>query len=214
LTAIESAIRPGATESSLAAACRDYMDERGATDYWWHGVPALVLSGARLRLSVEGDVYRPSDAPLGTDDMVTIDLSPEVNGYWGDAARSYFLKDGVLVSAKEAGAEQAEGVAVEAALHQRLLEVAYPEMTFRQLHAEIDAKLRELGFENLDFLNNYGHSIERDIDSRIFTDPRCTRRLDSVALFTFEPHIARPGSRYAFKYEEIYRFEAGRLRAL
>jgi methionyl aminopeptidase len=214
LVAIADFIRPGATAESLLAVCRRLMDERGATGYWWHGVPALILTGSRLRDSMEGHAFKASDAPIGSDDMVTIDLSPEIDGYWGDAARSFFLRDGVRVTAEQAGPEQAEGMAAETALHSNLLEIASPEMTFRDLHAAADAEVRSLGFENLDFLANYGHSIGRDLHARAFIDSRCTLRLDSVPLFTFEPHISRAGSSLAFKYEEIYRFHAGRLRQL
>jgi Xaa-Pro aminopeptidase len=146
--------------------------------------------------------------------MLTIDLSPEIEGYWGDAARTFFLVDGKIATAQQAGREQAEGVAAESALHTHLLKYALPSMTFRDLHAEMDARVRDLGFENLDFLGNYGHSICRDPHRRSFMDARCAERLDSVPLFTFEPHIARPGSDLAFKYEEIYRFADDRLQLL
>jgi Xaa-Pro aminopeptidase len=214
LAAIADCIRPGATEASLLADCRRLMDARGATGYWWFGVPAVVLAGTRLRVSVEGDVFLPSDTPIAPDDMVTIDVAPEIDGIWGDCARSFFLKDGRLVTAEEAGPEQAAGMAAEAALHRHLLEVARPAMTFRDLHAEMDAKVRALGFENLDFLANYGHDIGTDLHARAFIDAACAARLDTAPMFTFEPHIARPGSRFAFKYEEIYRFEDARLRVL
>jgi len=214
LAAIADFIRPGATEASLLAECRRLMDARGATGYWWFGIPAVILAGPRLRDSMEGDVYQPSDTPLAADDMLTIDLAPEIGGYWGDCARSFFLKQGVLVTPDRAGAEQAEGMAAEAALHAHLLNVALPEMTFQDLHAEMDAKVRSLGFKNLDFLGNYGHNIGEDLHARAFMDAHCTLRLDSVPMFTFEPHIARDGSSLAFKYEEIYRFASGRLRVL
>jgi methionyl aminopeptidase len=214
LAAIGAFIRPGATEASLLAECRRLMDARGATGYWWFGVPAVILAGPRLRDSVEGDVFEPSDVPIAADDMVTIDLAPEIDGYWGDCARSFFLKGGVLVSAEEAGIAQAEGMAAEAALHAHLLTVARPEMTFRALHAAIEAEVHGLGFENLDFLANYGHNIGQDLHARAFIDANCALRLDSVPMFTFEPHIAKAGSALAFKYEEVYRFEDGRLRVL
>jgi Xaa-Pro aminopeptidase len=146
--------------------------------------------------------------------MVTIDVAPEIDGHWGDAARSYFLKDGVLVTPEEAGSEQAEGVAAEAAVHAHMLQIARPDMTFSELHAHVEAKVHALGFENLDFLANYGHNIGHDLHGRAYVDARCTLRLDSVPMFTLEPHIAKPGSPLAFKYEEIYRFESGRLRVL
>jgi Xaa-Pro aminopeptidase len=214
LAAIQACIRPGATEASLLAECRHMMDAQGVTGYWWFGVAGVVLSGARLRASMEGDEYEPAHVPLLRNDMVTIDLSPEIDGYWGDCARSFFLKGGRLVMAAEAGPEQAEGVAAEATLHAHLLRFARPEMTFQELHAEMDAQVRSLGFENLDFLGNYGHNIGQDLHARAFIDACCRLRLDSVPMFTFEPHIARPGSPLAFKYEEIYRFVGGRLRVL
>lgn len=214
LAAIADCIRPGATEASLLADCRRIMDARGATGYWWFGVPAVVLAGPRLRNSVEGDVFEPAEIPLAADDMVTIDVAPEINGIWGDCARSFFLKDGRLVSPEDAGPEQAEGMAAEADLHALLLRIAKPDMTFRDLHAEIDARVRALGFENLDFLGNFGHDIGEDLHGRAFMDADCTVRIGSVPMFTFEPHIARPGSRLAFKYEEIYRFDGDRLRVL
>ena len=214
LAAIEEYIRPGATESSLLSECRRMMDAQGTTGYWWFDRAGVILSGARLRASMEGDEYEPADVPLLPDDMVTIDLSPEIDGYWGDCARSFFLKDGGLVTAAQAGPEQGEGVAAEATLHAHLLHFARPEMTFQELHAEMDAWVRLLGFENLDFLGNYGHNIGQDLHARAFIDARCGLRLDSVPMFTFEPHIARRGSPLAFKYEEIYRFVGGRLRVL
>ena len=214
LAAIGAFIRPGATEASLLADCRRLMDERGATGYWWFHVPAVVLAGTRLRHSVEGDVYEPSETPIAEDDMVTIDVAPEIDGYWGDCARSFFLKDGVLVSPEAAGPEQSDGMAAEAALHAHLLSVAQPEMTFQDLYFEMDALVQTLGFRNLDFLGNYGHNIGRDVHARAFLDADCSVRLDSVPMFTFEPHIARAGSRLAFKYEEVYLFQGSRLTTL
>jgi methionyl aminopeptidase len=211
---IAAYIQAGATEMSLMEDCRRIMEARGATGYWWFGVPAVILAGPRLRVSEEGDVYQPASIPITDSDMVTIDVAPEIDGIWGDCARSFFLKDGNLVSAEDAGPEQAEGMAAEATLHAHLLEAARPDMTFQQLHAVMAARLAELGFENLDFLGNFGHDIGDDLHGRAYMDADCTVRLDSVLMFTFEPHIARPGSALAFKYEEVYRFEDGRLRLL
>jgi Xaa-Pro aminopeptidase len=213
LAAIHAEIKPGATEASLAASCIRLMDAAGSTGYWWYTTPAYILTGDTLRLSVEGDSYRPRDIPMGSNDMITIDIHPEVNGCWGDCARSYFLKDGVLVEPAAAGVEQAEGMATEAALHALIQAEARPAMTFRALHAIVAEELARRGYENLDFLGNFGHSIGGDVRRRAFIDAECAERLDSVPLFTFEPHIARPGQPLAFKFEEIYLFdEADRLR--
>lgn len=215
LAAIRTEIRAGATEATLAESCIRLMDAAGAMGYWWYTTPAYVLSGDTLRLSVEGDSYRPRDTPLGLNDMITIDVHPEIDGCWGDCARSYFLKDGVLVEPSIAGTEQAEGMATEAALHAVLQAEARPEMTFRELHAIIAEEVAHRDYENLDFLGNFGHSIGGDVRHRAFMDAHCTDRLNSVPLFTFEPHIARPGRPLAFKFEEIYLFdEDNRLRLL
>ena len=211
LAAIGAFIQPGATESSLLADCRRLMDERGATGYWWFDVPAVVLAGARLRNSVEGDVFQPGDTPITDDDMVTIDVAPDLGGYWGDCARSFFLKGGVLVPPEAAGPEQSDGMTAEATLHAHLLAFARPEMTFQDLYAEMDSLVRKLGFQNLDFLANYGHDIGKDVHTRVFLDANCPVRLDSVPMFTFEPHIAKAGSPFAFKYEEVYRFQGSQL---
>jgi Xaa-Pro aminopeptidase len=214
LKEIADFIRPGATEASLMEHCRRIMNAHGATGYWWFGVPAVILAGPRLRVSEEGDVYQAATIPIAPNDMVTIDVAPEIDGIWGDCARSFFLKDGRIVSADDAGAEQAEGMAAEAALHAHLLATARPEMTFQQLHAAMAKRLAELDFTNLDFLGNFGHNIGDDLHGRAYMDANCTVRLDSVPMFTFEPHIAKPGRTFAFKYEEVYRFEDGKLRVL
>jgi len=211
---IKDFIRPGVTEAQIMTECRRLMDAQGATGYWWFDQPALVLAGRRLRDSMEGDEYEPAHDPITDNDMVTIDLAPEIEGCWGDCARSFFLKDGQLVGAAAAGLEQSEGMAAEAELHRYMLEIARPEMRFQELHSLMDARVRSLGFENLDFLANFGHNIGDDLHARAFIDAQCTARLDSVLMFTLEPHIAKRGSSLAFKYEEIYRFESGRLRLL
>lgn len=212
LAAIEKAIKANSTEATLASACRRLMDDAGATGYWWYTTPAYVLAGDNLRLSVEGDAYVPRDEAIGADGMLTIDLHPEIDGRWGDCARSYFLKGGKLVSPEAAGDEEADGMATEAALHAFIQAEARPEMTFRELHSLVEREVTRHGYQNLDFLGNFGHSIGADVAARAFIDANCVQRLDSIPLMTFEPHIAKPGRPLAFKYEEIYVFdEAGTL---
>jgi Xaa-Pro aminopeptidase len=188
------------------------MDAAGATGYWWYTTPAYVLAGENLHLSVEGDVYAPGEVAIGADGMITIDLHPEIDGRWGDCARSYFLRDGHVVTAEAAGYEEADGMATEAALHSLIRAKVRPEMTFQELHSIVAKEVAHRGYENLDFLGNFGHSIGADVANRAFLDANCNLRLGSSPLLTFEPHIARPGRPLAFKYEEIYLFdEAGTL---
>jgi Xaa-Pro aminopeptidase len=212
LVEIQSVIMASSTEATLASACQRLMDTAGATGYWWYTTPAYVLAGDNLRLSAEGDAYDARHEAIGADGMVTIDLHPEIDGRWGDCARSFFLREGELVTPLAAGNEEADGMETEAALHALIHAEARPDMTFQELHSRVDRELARRGYENLDFLGNFGHSIGADVASRAFIDANCNHRLDSTPLFTFEPHIAKPGRPLAFKYEEIYRFdEAGTL---
>ena len=74
-----------------------------------------------------------------------------------------------------------------------------------------DYEVRALGYVNLDFLGNLGHSIEKDKSNRIYVEKGNTEKLSSEEAFTFEPHIGLPGSPYGFKMENIYTFENGRI---
>ncbi|MCX5493811.1 M24 family metallopeptidase [Kaistia dalseonensis] len=203
-------IVPGASERTLHEACHRLMLEAGASGYWGN-TPAIVLSGDRLRLSVFDSSYAPSATPFAEDETVTIDVGPRIGDCFGDSARTYFLRGGQLVTADEAGAEAAAAMALEQALHAALIESAHPEMTFRDAYLAAESTVRAAGFENLDLLSNYGHSIETSVSAFISIDEANQRPLGSVDYFTFEPHIARPGSPLAVKHEEMYCFVGGRL---
>ena len=89
-------IKSGNKECNVADVCAQLLEQYGAKDCWYHDVPALVLVGERTTLSVSGTDYKPSDVAIGANDLVTIDLSPMINGFWGDCARSYIVNPAVL----------------------------------------------------------------------------------------------------------------------
>lgn len=213
LAEITRYIVPGTTEALLHQTCHRLMLAHGASGYWGN-TPAFVLAGDRLRDSVFDHRYQPADIPFGEDEMITIDVGPRIGDCLGDCARSYFLKHGELVTAEEAGEEQAAGMALEAMLHAAFVSKVTPDMTFAEIYTEMNALVRDAGFENLDLLDNYGHSLEKEPADFILMDGKNDRTLGSVSYFTFEPHVARPGSRYAVKLEEVYYFEDGTVRML
>jgi methionyl aminopeptidase len=206
-------IVPQATERTLHQTCHRLMLEHGASGYWGN-TPAFVLAGERLRDSVFDHRYVPADVPLGENEMITIDVGPRIGDCLGDCARSFFLKDGKLATAEEAGPEQAAGMALEHRLHAAFFARVKPDMSFAQIYREMDALVRDSGYENLDLLSNYGHSLEKDVSDFILMDGKNDRTLGSVSFFTFEPHIARPGSRFAVKLEEVYYFDDDAARML
>ncbi len=63
-------------------------------------------------------------------------------------------------------------------------------------------------------MGNLGHSIEHRKENRIYIERGNKRKLGEVDYFTFEPHIAKAGSKYGFKRENIYFFDKDKLREL
>ncbi|MEW4452491.1 M24 family metallopeptidase [Bremerella sp. JC817] len=201
------------TEATIARRAQQLLADRGITDTWYHDCPALVLAGTRSCLSLSGRDYVPADEPLGNFNLVTVDLSPCREGIWGDCARSFYVENGHSVSEPE-DAEFQQGKAALNTLHSRLQQFAKPDMSFDDLGRFMKNEIQELRFVELDFLSNYGHTIETDLAARSYIEKGNPRSLRSVDLFTFEPHIRPVEGRWGFKHEEIYYFEGEVLRVL
>ena len=111
--------------------------------------------------------------------------------------------------------ELAEGMAAEKELHGKLLEFAREDMTFDQLYRVMNEEVERLGYVNLDFLGNLGHSIATRLEDRKFIQAGNEIPIGEVRFFTFEPHICHARGKWGFKYENIYYFDdEGRLREL
>lgn len=85
-------------------------------------------------------------------------------------------------------------------------EFVSPETKFSDLYKFGNDLISDFGWENLDFLENLGHSIETKPEERRFIDKNCHEQLGSVPLFTFEPHIRQRAGKWGFKHENIYYF--------
>lgn len=204
---IASLIQPADTEASICRKAVELLRNKGIEQTWYYDVPAFVLLGTRSKLSVSGSEYKPdAQQTVGNFNLVTIDLSPLAGKTWGDCARSFCIEQGQVQTHPE-DQDFRQGVQAETQLHQRMQAFVTPQTRFSELYAVGNQLISELGFENLDFLNNLGHSIETDPDARRYIDADCHQQLGEVPLFTFEPHIARPGSPWGFKHENIYYFD-------
>ncbi|MBQ3107835.1 MAG: M24 family metallopeptidase [Firmicutes bacterium] len=214
-----SIVKPGMPLKELCARCDEFMLANGADSFWSWGIGTFAFSGEQTAKSVSGRGYEIPDAVIRENDIITLDLSPQKDHIWGDFARTLIIEDGIVTDdgTAETGHEAIQndewydGLQTEDLLHESMLQFVTPDTTFEELAAYINSLILQLGYLNLDFKGNLGHSIEKDSAARIYVEPGNSRKLSEVTAFTFEPHIALPGSPYGFKKENIYSFASGEL---
>ncbi len=207
-------IGPLDTEQSIAERAELALRRRGIEQTWYYNCPALVLLGSRSCTSISGRDYRPGAELVGSLNVVTVDLSPSRDGYWGDCARSFFVEDGRVTSSPTTAAFTA-GAAFLARLHDDMRRHVRPETTFHELSVWSTQQIEAAGFENLDFRANVGHSIATRREERLYIKSGNATALGQVGFFTFEPHVRIPGQPWGFKHEDIFFFdEQGRLEEL
>lgn len=193
--------------------CEKFMLENGADSFWYWNVGAFVFSGYETTVSVSGRTYQTSERIIGNNDIITVDLSPQNNNVWGDYARTIIIENGKVIENTEDihNNEWKQGVQMEQYLHKLLIENVTVNMTFEELFYYINDIISEHGFINLDFAGNLGHSIVENKDDRIYIEKGNKAKLSEVKMFTFEPHISTPDSKYGYKREDIYYFKKGKL---
>ena len=206
-------IKIGMNLSDIKTLCENYLLEHGADSFWYWDVGAFVFAGDETAVSVSGKDYKVTNRIIQENDIITIDLSPQKNNIWGDYARTLVFENGILCDKtdKIRNNEWRSGLQMEEYLHKTLIDVATPDMTFEELYYLMNDVIVKKGFLNLDFLGNLGHSIVKNKNDRIYTEKGNHQRLSDVKMFTFEPHISLPDSKYGYKREDIYYFDNGKL---
>ena len=213
---MQDCIQPGMELAQVRQLCEAALCRLGAESFWYYDIGAFCFAGDQTALSVSGRQYQVADRRLQGEDIITIDLSPQVNGCWGDYARTIILQQGKAVRQAEQvqNGEWRSGLLTEQLLHRQLLRLARPDRTFHQLHEQMNRLIEEQGFVNLDFQGNLGHTIAARREDRVFLEKGAEIRLGEAGLFTFVPHIGRPGSVYGYKQEDIYYFDQRGLQRL
>lgn len=203
-------IQVGMNEKEIENKALELMVKKGSNSWWYHGIGVLVLLGKR---SIESMSWRDISANeqnrVSENDVITIDVAPTVDGFWGDYARTLFMENG-SIAPEDAPQTPAfrQGLEAELYLHHKLMEYATPAMTYEELYFKLNAEIVKLGFENLDFHGNLGHSIELDQADRVYIERGNTRTFGEVGKpFTLEPHIRLAGGSIGFKREDIYYFD-------
>jgi len=211
-----AALRPGMRLKEVRAICERRMLEMGADSFWYWDVGAFVFAGDETAVSVSGREYETADRTIGENDILTVDLSPQTGNVWGDYARTIVVEMGkVRREVREISCGQwRAGMLTEDRLHEEMRAFVSEETTFEQLYKHMNRRIVEMGYVNLDFAGNLGHSIARRKEDRMYIEKGNKARLSEAGLFTFEPHIGRSGSKYGYKKENIYCFDGGILKEL
>jgi Xaa-Pro aminopeptidase len=195
------------TEQSIAERAERALARRGLCQTWYYACPALVLLGPRTCESPSGRDYRPAAERVGESNLVTVDLSPSSDRYWGDCARTFFVEHG-RVTRTPNSAEFTQGMAFLKQLHEAMRAFVQPHTTFHQLALWSAGRLAAAGFINLDFRGNVGHSIATHRTQRLYIEAGNHRGLGDVSFFTFEPHVRAVCGSWGFKHEDVFFFDA------
>jgi Xaa-Pro aminopeptidase len=205
LASLASKISASDTESSIAETAYRELCALGFSETWYYKCPAFVLAGSRSCMSISGRDYKPNSEAIGQFNLVTVDLSPMKNDRWGDCARSFYVERGCVVS-EPVTPELLSGKCFLQTLHAEMRTTVYPEMKFHELFEWTNDRIKNSGFQNLDFLGNVGHSIATRREDRQYIEAKNTCQLQAVPFFTFEPHVREVGGKWGFKHENIFYF--------
>lgn len=209
-------ISVGMSERDISLLVQRKLEEKGSDEWWYHGIPSLVLLGRHSAVSVGSKGYTVTDEyRVAENDIITIDMAPTFRKGWGDYARTLFMENGRLCPLdRPEDPKHKEGLDVELHLHSFLTEHCDPDMTYEKIFEVINDEIRKCGFRNLDFKGNLGHSIEIDQADRIYLEKgnKLTVR-EAGRPFTLEPHIANCED-YGFKRENIYIIDGDKFAAL
>lgn len=206
-------IKPGLNLVELRKMCENKMLELGADSFWYYNVGAFIFAGNETTKSISGKDYITSNYIIKNDDIITIDLSPQIKNIWGDYARTIIIENGKVVDEinQIQNAEWKNGLLIEKELHSELLNFATSNTTFEELYYHMNDFIKKCGYINLDFNGNLGHSIVKNKNRRIYIEKGNKKKLSDIKYFTFEPHIALSNSNYGCKKENIYYFNNDKL---
>ena len=206
---IKKIIKPGMKLLDIRKLCEEKLMELGADSFWYWDVGAFVFAGDETTVSVSGKQYVTSDKIIENNDIITIDLSPQVGNIWGDYARTIIVENGEVVDDIELiqNQEWKSGLQMEEKLHAELFRFATKKTTFEDLYYHMNEYIVKNGLVNLDFMGNLGHSIVKSKGDRVYIERGNVMKLGNVKYFTFEPHITFPDSKYGYKKENIYYFD-------
>ncbi len=72
--------------------CEKKLLELGADSFWYWDVGVFV--GDETTVSVSGKQYVTADRHINNNDIITIDLIPQIDNIWGNYARTVIVENG------------------------------------------------------------------------------------------------------------------------
>jgi methionyl aminopeptidase len=181
-------VRPGVTTAALDAIAGGVLDRAGG-----RSAPKLVYRFPGVTcISVNDEAVHgvPGRRILREGDLVTLDVTAELDGYMADAA--------VTVPVGRVSDEASNLVAAAEGAFRTAIAAAAPGTRLRDVGRVIEAHVERAGFKVLREL--CGHGIGRTIHEAPnvvnFDDPRATGRLTEGLVITIEP-IARRAQTHA-----------------
>lgn len=146
-------IHAGMTLPEIRKMCEQKMLELGADSFWYWDIGAFVFAGDETAVSVSGTQYKTSERVIEPDDIVTIDLSPQRVGIWGDYARTLIVEDGKVVEDEQISNDDwKRGVFTEKILHKEMCRFVTSQTTFEELYYYMNQFIEDKGYVNLDFI--------------------------------------------------------------
>lgn len=213
---IKKNIYVGQSLKEIRKICEDKMLSLGVSSFWYYDIGAFIFAGEDTVISVSGKKYETADYQLKSNDIITIDLSPQYRNIWGDYARTIIIENGKVIDNinEISDLEWKNGLLFEEYLHNELKSFVLKDTTFEDVFFHMNDIIKSNGYVNLDFNGNLGHSIEKYKFKRKYIEVGNKRLLSSVNYFTFEPHISLKNGSYGFKKENIYYLDNGVIKEL
>jgi methionyl aminopeptidase len=182
IAAMRAAVRPGVTTAALDAIAGGVLKRAGG-----RSAPKLVYRFPGVTcISVNDEAVHgvPGARVLREGDLVTLDVTAELDGYMADAA--------VTVPVGRVSTVAANLVAAAEGAFKTAMTAAAPGARLRDLGRVIEAHVEHAGFKVLREL--CGHGIGRTIHEppnvANYDDPRATGQLTDGLVITIEPIIS------------------------
>ncbi len=181
-------LRPGMTTQELDDLARHFLGQHHT-----RSAPMLTVNFPRttcISINEEAAHGIPSDRRIQPGDLVKLDVSAELHGYYADAAITVAVPP-------VAPAPQRLCTCAEAALHAAMA-AAQATQPLYQIGRAAERVAQQYGYRVVRALHGHGvgrelHEAPRNIPH--FYDPAATQRLTEGVVLAIEPHIAAGNGR-------------------